>query len=1092
MKRIKEWNFLFVLLLALLSFSCSSNPDDIVDPDDPDIPGKEKTFTASLEDVESRMYVENGHSARWTKDDKISLFDSNTQNAQYLFAGNTGDSSGKLQLYSKPGGTGKTLNANYAVYPYNSNIEISDNGVITLTLPTKQHYSENSFGLADNTLVAATKNSEDTYLKFKNVCGYYKIMLFDKDLTVKSITLKGNDGEKIAGMAQVAAEYDKAPVVTMLSDASTSITLDCGENGVKVGSTLEEATVFWMVVPPMVFDKGITLTITDINGKETTQTSDEQVVVERNVTNSIQELKDNHYAVFHNEDGWDESVYFGNGSQIHMTKDKETGNVKNMFAWAVDSKNEIHPVVAEMNENGIPSKITYGNMEIFVTRYDEATLDMTLFVDNEFVLQADGIAHELFFAQQSRAWADNNGLRNTIAVVQLVASVVEIAGGGVGMVAGVASGQFWAAGLAGVGVVSGIADFKEAYNVLFNDPQPTTDDFISSVLKTYSDNTVDIGKELKNKDSKLYKLLCENKAFKDLDLNASDIKPKGLVSLVLTMVDKIWGKSYNSAEQIKEFKDAVFISLPFMKKVTSSSAEVYAFYSYSDYGGVTNIEMKPGMRYYKEGTPSVFKDIWDSYSNDEEEYFFNLQDLDEETVYNCMGVYHETGHNWYFFGNKMTFKTKNDDELREALIQLYNSTDGDNWTNNDNWCSDKPVEEWYGITKDEKNEYGINLGNNNLTGKIIQQFPDEVVHLNFEGNPLTQLTCKGSQLVTLTVSDCAALKYLYCYNNQLTTLDVSGCTSLKRLWCYNNQLTALDVSKCTALTELMCTYNQLTTLDVSKCTALKTLTCYVNQLTTLDVSKCTALTGLNCSANQLSTLDVSKCTALTGLGCGGNQLTALDVSKCTALTSLACSYNQLTTLDLSKCTALTDLDCDQNQLTTLDVSKCKALKTFNCSNNQLTALDVSGCKSLYGFNCRYNQITTLDISDCMALDHFTYENNPFNSLNATNCISLEELDLRSLSLTFLDVSGCTSLKKLWCYSNPALISLNVSGCTALVHLSCSGTIITSVIPNWFSQLQYFSYDQRYEYWEEDGVTKYKDNGYGWWYPGEPARGYHRR
>lgn len=34
---------------------------------------------------------------------------------------------------------------------------------------------------------------------------------------------------------------------------------------------------------------------------------------------------------------------------------------------------------------------------------------------------------------------------------------------------------------------------------------------------------------------------------------------------------------------------------------------------------------------------------------------------------------------------------------REALIAIYNALDGENWTNNENWCSDKPVQEWYGV-----------------------------------------------------------------------------------------------------------------------------------------------------------------------------------------------------------------------------------------------------------------------------------------------------------------------------------------------------------------------------------------------------------
>ena len=34
---------------------------------------------------------------------------------------------------------------------------------------------------------------------------------------------------------------------------------------------------------------------------------------------------------------------------------------------------------------------------------------------------------------------------------------------------------------------------------------------------------------------------------------------------------------------------------------------------------------------------------------------------------------------------------------REALIKFYKAMDGDHWLNNTNWCSDKPISEWYGV-----------------------------------------------------------------------------------------------------------------------------------------------------------------------------------------------------------------------------------------------------------------------------------------------------------------------------------------------------------------------------------------------------------
>jgi len=37
---------------------------------------------------------------------------------------------------------------------------------------------------------------------------------------------------------------------------------------------------------------------------------------------------------------------------------------------------------------------------------------------------------------------------------------------------------------------------------------------------------------------------------------------------------------------------------------------------------------------------------------------------------------------------------------RAALIDLYQATDGAHWKKNDNWGSDKPLSEWYGLTLD--------------------------------------------------------------------------------------------------------------------------------------------------------------------------------------------------------------------------------------------------------------------------------------------------------------------------------------------------------------------------------------------------------
>ncbi len=72
-------------------------------------------------------------------------------------------------------------------------------------------------------------------------------------------------------------------------------------------------------------------------------------------------------------------------------------------------------------------------------------------------------------------------------------------------------------------------------------------------------------------------------------------------------------------------------------------------------------------------------------------------------------------------------------EFRQALIDLYNATDGPNWTNNTNWNTDKPLRTWYGMHYDNEGALTVlSLVNNNLTGSL----PLEI------GN-LTNLTALG-------------------------------------------------------------------------------------------------------------------------------------------------------------------------------------------------------------------------------------------------------------------------------------------------------------------------------------------------------------
>ena len=63
---------------------------------------------------------------------------------------------------------------------------------------------------------------------------------------------------------------------------------------------------------------------------------------------------------------------------------------------------------------------------------------------------------------------------------------------------------------------------------------------------------------------------------------------------------------------------------------------------------------------------------------------------------------------------------------REILIQFYYSTNGDEWTRKDNWCSNSPISEWYGVTASPDGEhiFELTLPYNNLNGKIPEKLGD--------------------------------------------------------------------------------------------------------------------------------------------------------------------------------------------------------------------------------------------------------------------------------------------------------------------------------------------------------------------------------
>lgn len=272
------------LLSMLFIAACTADNLGIEESADNDM-----KFYASFEGAElTKTYLNDEGDIRWTADDRISIFAGNTYNQQYRFDGETGQRGNTFTAVGTAG-TGAALRANYSVYPYAEDNTISADGVFSVALPDIQAYAEKSFGLNANTMVAVTEEVDDKHLSFKNACGYLKLSLYGEE-TITKITLKGNGGEKISGAARIAASYNGNPIVTMGDDATGSITIDCGE-GVALGLTKDDATVFYFVLPPVEFSKGITITATAADGRVFERTTSNSIAVERNKISKMSPLE---------------------------------------------------------------------------------------------------------------------------------------------------------------------------------------------------------------------------------------------------------------------------------------------------------------------------------------------------------------------------------------------------------------------------------------------------------------------------------------------------------------------------------------------------------------------------------------------------------------------------------------------------------------------------------------------------------------------------------------------------------------------------------------------------------------------------------
>jgi hypothetical protein len=151
------------------------------------------------------------------------------------------------------------------------------------------------------------------------------------------------------------------------------------------------------------------------------------------------------------------------------------------------------------------------------------------------------------------------------------------------------------------------------------------------------------------------------------------------------------------------------------------------------------------------------------------------------------------------------------DEEAAALVELYNSTNGDGWAKKDGWCSSSPPSEWYGITSRNDRVTVIELPANNMVGTL----PESICKLSaLEFLQLRENKITGR--IPRSLGQMKSLELIDMDGNTLTgelPAELGQCPKLEALRLAENRLEGPipdGLGDCASMMDLELRHNRLT------------------------------------------------------------------------------------------------------------------------------------------------------------------------------------------------------------------------------------------------------------------------------------------
>ena len=429
---------------------------------------------------------------------------------------------------------------------------------------------------------------------------------------------------------------------------------------------------------------------------------------------------------------------------------------------------------------------------------------------------------------------------------------------------------------------------------------------------------------------------------------------------------------------------------------------------------------------------------------------------------------------------------------REALVAFYLATDGPDWVNSDNWLSDRPLSEWYGVLTDSLGRVTeLRLQNNRVGGELpaelgqLANLKRLLLHRDFwhgvwYSNPirgeiplelgqltnleeLSLISNKLSGEIPAELGQLPNLKELLLANNDLRgniPAELGQLTNLKRLLLARNDLSGeipADLGQLTNLEFMDLSYNDLggdIPAELGKLSNLKAL-----YLDWTRVSGCVPDALGDVEENDFDELGLQFCAALAKVT-GTDREALVAFYHATNGPGWKINEHWLSDRPLGEWYGVTvgrsgrviELDLEKNQLSgtiSPELAQLSDLEELSLSDNRLSGAIPPEFGQLFALEWLYLSSNNLsgeipaELGELSKLVRLDLQNNQLRGEIPSEIGQL--FNLIWLDLENNQLSGA--------------IPVELGRLSKLVRLRLSDNELTGCVPNALSEMRYNDFDQ---------------------------------